>query len=133
MSRDDGFMIHPSSSQDALDVLVSAGMEQRAPKQILQLIPGQSPRRECDKEQSSVEPSDVSRASFETRMMAMMEGFSQRLNDLTARVESHEGAATGGTSTEAPPSTPSSSQASRTCNYRCRLTALWMSHWTHCR
>ena len=112
MSGDDSFGILHSSSQDALDTLVNAGIEQDAAEQLLQLIPGQSPRRrECDAEQSSVKRNSKGRASFESRMMEMMEGFSRRLSDLAARVDStHEAAANGGTSTEAPPP-PSTSRA----------------------
>ena len=83
-----------------------------AAERLLQLIPGQSPRRrERDAEQSSVGRNSEGRASFESRMMEMMEGFSRRLSDLAARVGStHEAAANGGTSTEVPP-TPSASRA----------------------
>ena len=76
----------------------------------LAAIPRQSPRRQKDVKQSSVEPNMESKASFESRMMQMMEGFSQRLKDLATRVESTcEQAASGGTSTEVPPSTLSTS------------------------
>ena len=112
MSGDDAFEIHPSSSQDALDALVNAGIEQDAAERLLQLIPGQSPRRrERVAQPSSAETNSEGRASFESRMMEMMEGFSQRLSDLAARVDStQEAAASGGTSTEVPP-TPSTSGA----------------------
>ena len=47
----------------------------------------------------------------------MMEGFSQKLNELTSKVESTDGATGSGTSTEVPPSpTPSSASTSRTDN-----------------
>ena len=110
MSGDDIFKIHPSSSQDALDALVNAGIEQDADEQLLQLIPGQNPRRrERVAEPSLAERNSEGRASFESRMMEMIEGFSQRLSDLAARVDStQEAAASGGTTAEAPPiATPS--------------------------
>ena len=112
MSGDDSFGNLHSSSQDALNALVNEGIKQDAAEWLLQLIPGQSPRwRERDAEQSSVEWNSDGRASFESRMMEMMEGFSWRLSDLAARVFStHEAAANGGTSTEAPPP-PSTSRA----------------------
>ena len=58
---------------------------------------------------------EASRASFEVRMMAMMEGFSQKLNELASKVESTDRATGSGTSTEEPPvPTPSSASTSRT-------------------
>ena len=68
MSGDDNFVIHPSSSQDALDVLVSAEIEENAAERLLQLISGQgSGRTERVSVQSSGEQNNDDRVSFEAR------------------------------------------------------------------
>ena len=106
------FNLHPSPD-GALDILVGAGIDHAAAERILGIVPEQH-----DNEPGHTAGSnEASRTSFEGRMMAMMEGFSQKLNELASRVESTDGATGSGTSTEVPPSpTPSSASTSRTDN-----------------
>ncbi len=95
---------------------MSAGIERSAAEQMLQLIPPrQSPGQDAEGNPRETEPNSVggdneSGVSFELRMMEMMEGFSQKLNDLAVKVDStDQTAASGETSTEVPPITPSTS------------------------
>ena len=102
------------SSAGALDILVGAGIDRAAAEQILGIVPVQYNDNPVRTEENSGSD-EASRASFEMRMMAMMEGFSQKLNELASKVESTDGATGSGTSTEVPPvPTPSSASTSRT-------------------
>ena len=76
-----GFNLHPSSD-GALDILIGAGINRAATEQILGIVPEQHDNEPGHTEQNSGN-NEASRASFEVRMMAMMEGFSQKLNELT--------------------------------------------------
>ena len=103
----------PPSSQDALDILVNARIE--AEQMLNQAhVPEHNSGREVHADLNSG-GREENEASFEDRLMKMMEGFSQRLDQLASKVDSTDGAMGSGTPTGVPPSpTPSSASASRT-------------------
>ena len=87
MASEDTFTIHPSTSQEALDVLVNAGVDPIVAEQMLSRVDLQEPEHSQSEQSSAVGEDERGRASFERRMLDLMEGFSQRLTSLEATVE----------------------------------------------
>ena len=110
----------PPSSQDALDVLVNAGIDRATAEQMLSQAHIPEHNSGCEEHadpnsDGSEKDNGVGGASFEDRMMKMMEGFSQWLDQLASKVESTNGTMGSGTPTGVSPSpTLSSASASHT-------------------
>ena len=73
------FNLHPSPD-GALDILVGAEIDRAAAERILGIVPEQHDNEPGHTKQNSGS-NEASKTSFEGRMMAMMEGFSQKLNN----------------------------------------------------
>ena len=109
-SEEDTVAIHLSPSREALEVVVDAGVDRTAAEQMLGHV------QLHDQGHSHPEQTSESvrgRASFEQRMLGLMEGLSQRLGHLEAVIETTREPTRNDTPTGVPPSpSPSSVSAS---------------------